>query len=141
MSLLTIPNNHAEYGCGSNISTEGDVYSYGIVVLELLTGKRPTDEMFNDGLSLHKFVEVAFPHRIGEILDPSCMVPNFEDDGADNDDSDNGKHATDRMISCVMQLAKIGLSCSTGAPKDRPTMKDVYAEVVTITEAFSALCG
>ncbi|XBI87309.1 hypothetical protein VPH35_025422 [Triticum aestivum] len=34
-----------EYGMGSEISTEGDVYSYGIVLLEMLTHKRPTSDM------------------------------------------------------------------------------------------------
>ncbi|XP_039067515.1 putative receptor-like protein kinase At3g47110 [Hibiscus syriacus] len=51
-----------EYGMGSELSTKGDVYSYGILLLEMFTGKRPTDEMFMEGLSLHNFVREAFPY-------------------------------------------------------------------------------
>ncbi|XP_058110878.1 probable LRR receptor-like serine/threonine-protein kinase At3g47570 [Magnolia sinica] len=42
-----------EYGMGGNVSTSGDVYSYGILLLGLFAGKRPTEDMFKDGLSLH----------------------------------------------------------------------------------------
>ena len=36
----------AEYFDTGRATTKGDVYSYGVVLLELLTGKRPTDESF-----------------------------------------------------------------------------------------------
>nr|XP_048323064.1 probable LRR receptor-like serine/threonine-protein kinase At3g47570 [Ziziphus jujuba var. spinosa] len=51
--------------------------SYGIRLLELFTGKRPTDDMFKDGLSIHKFVEMALPNHVVDIVDPSLL---FEDD-------------------------------------------------------------
>ncbi|CAN6169588.1 unnamed protein product [Urochloa humidicola] len=128
-----------EYGFGSKLSTEGDVYSYGIILLEMLTGKRPTDEMFTDGLNLHKFVEKAFPQKITEVLDP-CIVLSSEDGHVFNN-FDHGSNATDSVESCIEHLVKLGLLCSMETPKDRPTMQDVYAEVITIKEAFAALHG
>ncbi|XP_059068904.1 putative receptor-like protein kinase At3g47110 [Cryptomeria japonica] len=35
-----------EYGVGARISAEGDIYTYGIMLLEMLTRKRPTNQMF-----------------------------------------------------------------------------------------------
>ncbi|KAJ0771954.1 putative protein kinase RLK-Pelle-LRR-XII-1 family [Helianthus annuus] len=43
-----------EYGLGSEMKSSGDVYSFGITLLEVMTGKKPTDDIFNEDLSLHK---------------------------------------------------------------------------------------
>ncbi|KAF8735463.1 hypothetical protein HU200_014480 [Digitaria exilis] len=40
-----------EYGMGSAITRQGDVYSFGVLLLEMLTGKRPTDEMLSTDLT------------------------------------------------------------------------------------------
>ena len=37
-----------EYVETGRATEKGDVYSYGVVLLELITGKRPTDEAFVD---------------------------------------------------------------------------------------------
>jgi len=34
---------------GSEASTYGDMYSFGMLILEMITGRRPTDERFEDG--------------------------------------------------------------------------------------------
>ncbi|WVZ79469.1 hypothetical protein U9M48_027043 [Paspalum notatum var. saurae] len=128
-----------EYGLGSKLSREGDVYSYGIVILEMMTGRRPTDEMFTDGLNIHKFVEKAFSQNTSELLD-ACIASSFEDGEAGNN-LDLKNHELSGVKGCIMHLVKLGLSCSVETPKDRPTMQNVYAEVLTIKEAFAELCG
>jgi len=128
-----------EYGLGNKISTEGDVYSYGIIILEVLTGKRPTDEMFTDGLSLYKFVQRSFPQSIGDILDPT-IFPSYVDEEAGNT-SDQENHPMAGTMSCIVELVKLGLLCTAKAPKDRPAIQDVYSEVTAIKEVFSALQG
>ncbi|KAK3436994.1 hypothetical protein EUGRSUZ_C01828, partial [Eucalyptus grandis] len=62
-----------EYGMGDMVSTQGDMYSYGILLLEMLTGRRPTEETFKDYLNLHNFVEVALPDRVMELVDSAIF--------------------------------------------------------------------
>nr|XP_025879147.1 probable LRR receptor-like serine/threonine-protein kinase At3g47570 [Oryza sativa Japonica Group] len=116
-----------EYGMGGQISTKGDVYSYGVLLLEILTGKRPTDEKFNDGLSLHDRVDAAFPHRVTEILDPNML----------HNDLDGGN--SELMQSCVLPLVKVALMCSMASPKDRLGMAQVSTELQSIKQAFLEL--
>ncbi|CAL4899550.1 unnamed protein product [Urochloa decumbens] len=123
-----------EYGLGSRMSTEGDIYSYGIVLLEMLTGKHPTDELFDDGFTLHKYVEKALP-EIGEILDPDLS----KEIGGDHSHScieSYKQHNKTEVQKCILQLLNLGLQCSEEAPKDRPNIQDVYSEVVAVKEHF-----
>ncbi|XP_043725936.1 probable LRR receptor-like serine/threonine-protein kinase At3g47570 [Telopea speciosissima] len=50
-----------KYGIGGRATIQGDMFSYGILLLEMFTGKRPTDKMFTDNLNLHNFVKAALP--------------------------------------------------------------------------------
>uniref|UniRef100_A0A0E0G2R3 Receptor kinase-like protein Xa21 n=1 Tax=Oryza nivara TaxID=4536 RepID=A0A0E0G2R3_ORYNI len=113
-----------EYGMGAQISTRGDVYSYGVLLLEILTGKRPTDEKFKDGRSLHELVDTAFPHRVTEILDPNML----------HNDLDGGN--SEMMQSCVLPLVKLALMCSMASPKDRLGMVQVSTEIHSIKQEF-----
>uniref|UniRef100_A0A453DX58 Receptor kinase-like protein Xa21 n=1 Tax=Aegilops tauschii subsp. strangulata TaxID=200361 RepID=A0A453DX58_AEGTS len=63
-----------EYGEGSVVSTHGDIYSLGILLLEMFNGRSPTDETFGDSLDLHKFVEDALLDRTLEIADPTIWL-------------------------------------------------------------------
>ncbi|KAK2633142.1 hypothetical protein EUGRSUZ_L00475 [Eucalyptus grandis] len=62
-----------EYGVGSAVSTEGDVYSFGVLILEMFTGKRLIDDMFEDGLNLHHFTKAALANRVEKAIDPILL--------------------------------------------------------------------
>ena len=55
-----------EYSEGSSVTTLGDVYSLGILLLEMFTGKSPTNDMFTGSLDLRKYSEDALPDKIWE---------------------------------------------------------------------------
>ena len=65
---------------GSQLSTNGDVYSFGVLLLQMLTRRRPTDKLFKDDLNLHNFVKLALPGRVMEIVDHSIFNKIGEND-------------------------------------------------------------
>nr|GEV21237.1 leucine-rich repeat protein [Tanacetum cinerariifolium] len=71
-----------EYGIGSEMTSSGDVYSFGILLLEAMTGKKPTDNMFKEGLSLHKFAYVALPDHVFDVIDG--LIPSLLDEVESN---------------------------------------------------------
>ena len=110
----------------------------------MLTGKRPTDEMFKDGLSLYKFVAGSFPEKICEILDPRIIIPyngNRDEEEAGSSSNQENHQMAVGIMGCITALAKLGLLCAAETPKDRPAMQDVYADATAIKEAFGALQG
>ncbi|KAM0939173.1 putative protein kinase RLK-Pelle-LRR-XII-1 family [Dioscorea sansibarensis] len=103
-----------EYGYGRNASTKGDVYSFGIIVLELITRKRPTDDMFGEGQSLQKWVKNHYRGQLEDIID-SFLLQELE---AQNPEIRNVWKVA------IIELLDLGLICTQEAPSTRPTMID-----------------
>lgn len=109
---------------GYKISTGCDVYSFGVLLLEMFTGMKPTDAMFTNGISLHKLVSSAYPHELCKVLDPYMSQEG------------NNVFATLTLQSYLMPLVEVALLCSMDLPKDRPGTRDVCAKILEISEAF-----
>lgn len=122
-----------EYGMGSEVSTYGDMYSFGILMLEMLTGRRPIDKMFEDGQNLHVFVDISFPNNLIQILDPH-LVPTRDEEAT----IECGNIGTFPSIveKCLVSLFRIGLACSVESPKERMNIVDVTRELSIIKKAF-----
>ncbi|KAH7681769.1 Non-specific serine/threonine protein kinase protein [Dioscorea alata] len=113
-----------EYGAGIQVSTSGDVYSYGILLLEIFTGKRPVDDMFNNGLELREYVHMAFPDRVMKIVDPAI-----------NENTTNGiKQRAEE--ECLVSVIRIGLACSERLARDRMSTRDVASEMHAVRDAY-----
>jgi serine/threonine protein kinase len=105
---------------GRRPSIEGDVYSYGILLLEMFIGLSPTDESFGDGLSLQKHVEMAFPEQIMDIIDAKLFLGIVGQDKM---------VAPENVYSCLISVIQCGLLCSKESPKDRISIKDILKEL------------
>ena len=89
-----------EYGMGNEVSTFGDVYSYGILLLEMFTGKKPTDNIFKDDLNLHDFVRGALPERVINIVDPIILLEREDMETRTNDTHIQNQIGFPKILEC-----------------------------------------
>ncbi|XVF83114.1 hypothetical protein PTKIN_Ptkin16aG0107000 [Pterospermum kingtungense] len=123
-----------EYGLGSTVTTYGDVYSYGILLLEMFTGKRPTDEMFKENLNLHNFVKTALPNRVVEITDPTLLQESLRGETMINNTFNEGSHKDYIFLWGLNSIFEIGVACSFELPTGRMNMANVVADLCSIKE-------
>ncbi|GLT40717.1 hypothetical protein SLA2020_148300 [Shorea laevis] len=98
-----------EYAYTMQVTVPGNVYSYGVVLLEILTTRLPVEEEFGEGVDLVKWVHGA-PARAEtpeQILDPRLSTVSF---------------AWRREMLAAL---KVALLCTDSTPAKRPKMKKV----------------
>ncbi|KAL5562011.1 hypothetical protein UlMin_031758 [Ulmus minor] len=97
-----------EFGYTLKIDEKIDIYSYGVVLLELLTGKRPLDPEFGESVDIVEWSrrKIRDKESLEEALDPNVG---------------KCKHVQEEMLLVL----RIALLCTAKLPKDRPSMRDV----------------
>ncbi|XP_021295879.1 probable LRR receptor-like serine/threonine-protein kinase At3g47570 isoform X2 [Herrania umbratica] len=123
-----------EYGVGSVVTTYGDVYSYGILLLEMFTGKKPTDGMFKDDFNLHNFVKTALPNQVAEITDPILLQESFQGEIMINNTHIQSSQGDNRLPQYLNSIFEIGIACSVDSPVERMNMTDVVAKLCFIKD-------
>ncbi|KAK2635099.1 hypothetical protein Ddye_029891 [Dipteronia dyeriana] len=123
----TIGYTAPEYGLGSEVSTHGDVYSYGILLLEMMIRKKPTDVMFEGDLTLHNFARTSLPDRVMEIVDPVLI----------NEEVAASKHMMSQArnnskMECVISLVRIGVACTMESPQERMSITHAISELQSV---------
>ncbi|XP_071719967.1 probable LRR receptor-like serine/threonine-protein kinase At3g47570 isoform X1 [Rutidosis leptorrhynchoides] len=122
-----------EYGMGSKMSPYGDIYSFGILLLELFTGKRPTNNMFSNSLNLHDYVKMAIPHQVMEISDPVLFKTKQNDNLiAGTSESEIYGPIEEGLIS----VYRIGTACSVESPRSRLDISKVIDQLHFVKETF-----
>ncbi|KAH0652166.1 hypothetical protein KY289_029844 [Solanum tuberosum] len=114
-----------EYGMGRRASTKGDVFSFGVLLLEIVTGKRPTDVLFQQGSSLHEWVKSQYSHKLEAMIDEAlqrCTTVQRD---------------SNIWHDIVLELIELGLMCTQYNPSTRPTMLDVALEIGRLKQYVS----
>ncbi|XP_050209773.1 probable LRR receptor-like serine/threonine-protein kinase IRK [Mercurialis annua] len=101
-----------EFACRTvKITEKCDVYGFGVLVLEIVTGKRPVEYMEDDVVVLCDMVRGALEE--GKVED--CIDERLQ-----------GRFPADEVVPVI----KLGLICTSQVPSNRPDM----GEVVNILE-------
>ncbi|XP_026442138.1 probable LRR receptor-like serine/threonine-protein kinase At3g47570 [Papaver somniferum] len=127
-----------EYGMGTEISKNGDIYSFGILLLELFTGRRPTDNMFKDGLSLHSFAATSLlTDRVMQIVDPILLVPvQFQSQHDIIDDLLINGDMEAKLCEALTRIVKLAAACSSESPKARMEIVQVVKMLKSIKNLY-----
>jgi serine/threonine protein kinase len=88
-------------------STESDIYSFGVVLLEIVSG-RPPVARWDPSFSLLKWVETLYCQAVGRILDAA-------------DARLRGDEAHDRQMERALL---VGLWCTHRDPEQRPSIAE-----------------
>lgn len=106
-----------EYGQTWQATTKGDVYSYGVLAMELATGRRAIDGGEECLVEWAKRVMGQGRKGQGRAVIPVVLLGSGLAEGAEE----------------MCALLQIGVRCTTEAPQARPNMKEVLAMLIKIS--------
>ena len=113
------------------MSINGDIYSYGILLLEMVTTKKPTNVMsFEGDLNLHNFARMASPDHVMDIVDPILLNDGKILVGIDN----HGRRQIriNNKLECLISMVRIGVACSMESQQDRMNITNVVHELQSV---------
>ena len=98
------------------------MFSFGIMLLEVFTGKRPTDPMFIGDQSIREWVRQSFMSEIVHVLDDKLL---------------HGPSSADCDLKLfVPPIFELGLLCSSVAPHQRLSMSEVVVALKKVKNDY-----
>ncbi|KAM3239181.1 hypothetical protein P3L10_014215 [Capsicum annuum] len=110
-TLATLGYIAPEYGLDGLVSTKCDVYSYGIMLLETLTRRKPNE--FEGDLSLKQWVSYSLPEAVMDVVDANLLTSTG--------------NCLQKELDVAVSIMKVALDCCAESPARRTNMKDVVA--------------
>ncbi|KAL2479743.1 Leucine-rich repeat protein kinase family protein [Abeliophyllum distichum] len=92
-----------------------DVYSYGIMLMETFTTKKPTDDTFVGDFTMRRSMFESFPNAITQMVDVDLV-----------------NAVEDNVESCFRSMMGLALECTVDLPEERLDMKDVVTRLKKI---------
>ncbi|KDO49788.1 hypothetical protein CISIN_1g036011mg [Citrus sinensis] len=117
MTIATIGYMAPEYGTEGIVSSKCDVYSYGVLLTETFTRKKPTDDMFTGEMSLKKWVKESLPHGLMEVVDTNLL---------------RQEHTSSAEMDCLLSVLHLALDCCMESPDQRIYMTDAAVKLKKI---------
>ncbi|KAF7830784.1 putative LRR receptor-like serine/threonine-protein kinase [Senna tora] len=126
-----------EYGVGGKAWSQGDVYNFGILLLEMMIARRPTDEMFKEGLSLTKLGSSIMDdiNKVRKVCD-GRLFKDYDEYSTTSSSSNNGSDGDDSVEKCIGGVIGVGLCCAAQDAKDRLNMKEVSTKLQAIRRSI-----
>ncbi|XP_020554537.1 probable LRR receptor-like serine/threonine-protein kinase At1g34110 isoform X2 [Sesamum indicum] len=105
-----------EYGYTVNITEKSDVYSYGVVLLEILSGRSAVEPQIGNSLHIVEWVK----KKMGSF-EPAITILDLQLQGL-----------PDQMVQEMLQTLGIAMFCVNQSPAERPSMKEVVALLMEV---------
>lgn len=112
-----------------------DVYSYGILVLEIISGLRPCETIMDEEISRKEMSFRDWIHGRFAHAESGCVEQAMQRLYRANQMT----VSADEDVSVAAELIRVAFRCVNDNPDERPSMHEVYKWLRKIAEKYSAI--